>query len=1054
MSQVPQQDKKKITLARVKRTEAYAEQVRVQFATTVNEILALYKTMPELDEGEMYSFDGENLKKQKEVERLLRQLHAAATVAIERGIKLEWAAANADCDKLFTSCFGKAVLSTPQFTADAARNNAAMQAFLARSDRGLNLSQRVWKSVEQLRDEMEVSMTVAIGEGESASSMSRKVRKYLNDPDLCFRRFRYKAGEEKIFDDEGNEIGTKPVYGKKWKKRVRKADGSVGWIDYDKDSYKDEWTGRGYYKSSAQNAMRVARTETNIAYRRADNERWQQLDFVLGQRIELSKQHPKKDICDKLAGDYPKDFIFDGWHPQCFCFVTPILMDESEMKKATEAFARGETYTPRGKVIRDYPEGFKSWVRDNAENIAAARERGTEPYFIRNNAQKIDEIIDPSKKQLTALERAAIRHENRTPEQEEAIKLRWQQRKENLASQSKIEKITDTANRVLSVVDSRFSGIDIDTTLLKEAIKSGNAETINAETRALAQLLSKKQQLIKKTASNVVNVAKQYKDLAGEPDLFALTTLTKSNDVSAINTQMKQLAQRIVAIKQKLNTFNSHLYNVEQWAKEFTVSELEAACNAVKSMYQKHSKESLSQLKDTLKFEAKWKQDHPKYSTDKVVKQAYEMRVQEIEEELKWQDIKRQHKDYLLKYATTFPTLTQELTDAITAKDLNAASSALSRLRQWDSIITQRSQMATALGSHLDMLKEVDAAIKNKNILEADNAIKRLAAWKDILLKRATIATNLGASNKALLDDLDKAIKNNDTTNAKTALDILERWSIVLKTLNKAKTEKQTDELKKLIKKLETQIQKKKIDDAEKTAAEIKKLTMSDLERYCEKHYTEKFTVHSQKTYDEVMTNMGKVSQPVWQAATREQKQAFVDYCGSYSEQMLTDIANGVQNDRVDRIDVVMNQIKYPHDIVLRSGQNFCMAEYIFSKEFRNLLENDMIDELNAKFAGTIGKNVAYMSTSFNKNGGFSKQFEFHLFCPQGTSMMNVYVLSRYGGHEGVNWDGFSYPKNWSSNGETEIFLGRGLLYKFVKAELGTGMGGTNRVYVQIVGTI
>lgn len=574
MSQVPQQDKKKITLARVKRTEAYAEQVRVQFATTVNEILALYKTMPELDEGEMYSFDGENLKKQKEVERLLRQLHAAATVAIERGIKLEWAAANADCDKLFTSCFGKAVLSTPQFTADAARNNAAMQAFLARSDRGLNLSQRVWKSVEQLRDEMEVSMTVAIGEGESASSMSRKVRKYLNDPDLCFRRFRYKAGEEKIFDDEGNEIGTKPIYGKKWKKRVRKADGSVGWIDYDKDSYKDEWTGRGYYKSSAQNAMRVARTETNIAYRRADNERWQQLDFVLGQRIELSKQHPKKDICDKLAGDYPKDFIFDGWHPQCFCFVTPILMDESEMKKATEAFARGETYTPRGKVIRDYPEGFKSWVRDNAENIAAARERGTEPYFIRNNAQKIDEIIDPSKKQLTALERAAIRHENRTPEQEEAIKLRWQEREQRLAEekaaqeaaalaeQKRIERINSTANRVLSVVSGeRFAGLDIDTSLLEAAINSGDTDIINTETRALAQLLSKKQQLINKTASNVTKVAAEY----NEVDASALQAALASKSLAEIQTQTKLLAQQILKAKQaKVNSLSATAITVEK----------------------------------------------------------------------------------------------------------------------------------------------------------------------------------------------------------------------------------------------------------------------------------------------------------------------------------------------------------------------------------------------------------------------------------------------------------------------------------------------------------
>jgi hypothetical protein len=687
MSQVPQQDKKKITLARVKRTEAYAEQVRVQFATTVNEILALYKTMPELDEGEMYSFDGENLKKQKEVERLLRQLHAAATVAIERGIKLEWAAANADCDKLFTSCFGKAVLSTPQFTADAARNNAAMQAFLARSDRGLNLSQRVWKSVEQLRDEMEVSMTVAIGEGESASSMSRKVRKYLNDPDLCFRRFRYKAGEEKIFDDEGNEIGTKPVYGKKWKKRVRKADGSVGWIDYDKDSYKDEWTGRGYYKSSAQNAMRVARTETNIAYRRADNERWQQLDFVLGQRIELSKQHPKKDICDKLAGDYPKDFIFDGWHPQCFCFVTPILMDESEMKKATEAFARGETYTPRGKVIRDYPEGFKSWVRDNAENIAAARERGTEPYFIRNNAQKIDEIIDPSKKQLTALERAAIRHENRTPEQEEAIKLRWQEREQRLAEekaaqeaaalaeQKRIERINSTANLVLSVVSGeRFAGLDIDTSLLEAAINSGDTDIINTETRALAQLLSKKQQLINKTASNVTKVAAEY----NEVDASALQAALASKSLAEIQTQTKLLAQQVSKMKQAEASLETLIPNAHEWHKQFTLAELQGTYNAIEDKLAKWSSLSLEAQAKKLKFEAvdylggNMNNVQGKYSTWKVSQAAYLKKLDDVNQQIALNEINTKLaalKTYLAAHpkAVNLAKLIQDAENALTA---------------------------------------------------------------------------------------------------------------------------------------------------------------------------------------------------------------------------------------------------------------------------------------------------------------------------------------------------------------------------------------------------
>lgn len=381
-------DPKASTAARIRRTEAYAEKVRLLFAQTVNEILALNKTMPKLDDGVMFSFDGESMKKQKEVEALLRRLHSSVTMAIREGVSLEWAEANAEADKLVKSVFGQAVLDSPEFTAWTQRNTAARDAFLARSEKGLNLSDRVWKSVRQLRDELEVAVTVSMGEGKSASAMSREVRQYLNDPDLMFRRFRYKKGE----DADGN-----PIYGRKWKKRVKdEATGKYKWIDYDRDSYP---TGPGVYKSSAKNAMRLTRTETNIAYRRADHERWMNEEFVIGQRIQLSQKHPEKDICDKLQGDYPKDFVFDGWHPQCFCFATPILLPDAETDFMEKWFLEGKDWEGELKRraeacrIKDYPDGFKSWVAEHAGDIQAARKRGTEPYFIRNNAEVIDRFM-------------------------------------------------------------------------------------------------------------------------------------------------------------------------------------------------------------------------------------------------------------------------------------------------------------------------------------------------------------------------------------------------------------------------------------------------------------------------------------------------------------------------------------------------------------------------------------------------------------------------------------------------------------------------------------
>lgn len=439
------QDPKKATLARIQRTEAYAETVRVAFAKTVNAILSLNKTMPKLDNGTMYSFDGDTQKKQKKVEALLRKLHSVVTMAIEKGITLEWNKASEETNKLVQSYLGKEVLKTPEFKAWNERNTEAMNAFIQRSDKGLNLSDRVWKSVRQLRDEMEVAMTVAIGEGQSASNMSRKVRQYLNEPDLMFRRFRYK-------DEDGN-------WQKKWKKKVVDKDtGKVHFIDYDKDSYS---TGAGVYKSSAKNAMRVCRTETNIAYRRADNQRWSDLDFVVGQRVQLSKSHPKKDICDELQGDYPKNFIFEGWHPQCFCFCTPITMPQEEISSVTKTFLKGGDWRgqlkrlARGHQITEYPDGFKKFLQDNKEKIRIAQEHGTEPYFIKSNASIIDEILNP--KPITKTIKAArLRQSKRTHEQIEDIKQRWakHEHRQAILNAAKVRQANRTPEQIAAIQEA------------------------------------------------------------------------------------------------------------------------------------------------------------------------------------------------------------------------------------------------------------------------------------------------------------------------------------------------------------------------------------------------------------------------------------------------------------------------------------------------------------------------------------------------------------------------------------------------------------------------
>lgn len=589
-------DPKAATIARIRRTEAYAEKVRLLFAKTVNDILALNKTMPSLDEGVMFSFDGESVKKQKEVEVLLRRLHSAVTMAIQQGVKLEWDAANQECDKLVQSVFGKKVLESPEFSAWMGRNTAARDAFLSRSEHGLNLSDRVWKSVRQLRDEMEVAMTVSIGEGESSSSMSRKVRQYLNNPDDMFRRFRYKKGEKDIIDPETGEItGKEIVYGKKWKKRVKDdVTGKYKWIDYDRDSYK---TGAGVYKSSARNAMRVARTETNIAYRRADNARWQDMDFVLGQRVQLSKNHPKKDICDKLQGDYPKDFVFDGWHPQCFCFCTPILMDESEMAKVTEAFLKGEKYTPRGKQITDYPAAFKDWVRDHAEDIAASRERGTEPYFIRNNAQAIDEIINPQSKELSILEKAKLRHDARTPEQEEAIKNAWEERKH------KHQLIKKTADNVLNVAQDYG---EIDYSELQAAIDAGDLTKMQTITKTVAQHVSamKKQEA---AISDLIPDAHEWHKTISMKELIQTYSAVESKLAQWSSLSLEQQAKKLKF--EAVDFLGGNMKDVQsKFPKTWKVSQ----AAYLKKLDEVNLKIEIKAVQDQLDIVKAWSATHPK----------------------------------------------------------------------------------------------------------------------------------------------------------------------------------------------------------------------------------------------------------------------------------------------------------------------------------------------------------------------------------------------------------------------------------------------------------
>lgn len=358
------------------RTEGYASNVSKYYTAAVNTLLDLAADV-DLEPEEVFYF-ADHKKLSVKATNVLRGLYSAVYQEIRRGVIAEWEFANLSNDAMIESIFGKGLKDDNHYARWFSRNHDAMDAFFKRKSEygGLNLSQKVWKYTSQFKEEMELALSASLGRGDSAATVSRHVRQYLQEPDRLFRRVR---------DEEGNL---------KLSKRAA--------------AYHP---GRGEYRSSYKNAMRLARTETNMAYRAADNERWSQLDFVVGIEVKRSKRHFPCKICEALAGKFPKDFDFRGWHPQCRCYAVPILCSMDEMVAMQKRMLNGEDVGGfhSANEVREPHADFKKWVSENQERIEEARQRGTLPYWMKDNPRYISDTPKPIRTPLTVEDRERSR---------------------------------------------------------------------------------------------------------------------------------------------------------------------------------------------------------------------------------------------------------------------------------------------------------------------------------------------------------------------------------------------------------------------------------------------------------------------------------------------------------------------------------------------------------------------------------------------------------------------------------------------------------------------
>lgn len=268
----------------------------------------------------------------RKIDQLLTQVVKKTVLKIETGMQKSWTIAN-DRTKDYVEQKYKGI-ELPENIQKALddKRTKALDQFVKRKEKGLDLSKRIWKTADQYKEIINKTFEEGIPEGRSARKVAKDLREALQDPQVN--------------------------------------------------------PGQGVYKSPVKNAMRVGRTEINMAYRMSDQKAWEANPLVLGYRINLSatgKPKVRCEICRSLAGDYPVDFEWRGWHPHCLCFKAPILMSRDMLSQYTRLIAQGkdspEAVLELQKNVRvtKMPKQFDQWVEANAERVAKWKSK---PYWL------------------------------------------------------------------------------------------------------------------------------------------------------------------------------------------------------------------------------------------------------------------------------------------------------------------------------------------------------------------------------------------------------------------------------------------------------------------------------------------------------------------------------------------------------------------------------------------------------------------------------------------------------------------------------------------------
>lgn len=579
-----------------------------------------------------------------------------------------------------------------------ARDTAAAT-FIAnrlKAKNGLNLAQTVWNYCQQTKSEFEMAMsnTIADGikKGSSAEEIGKSIRKYLNNPDMMYRRYHtikvQKNGKKK-------DVVT-------WRRR-RIIDGKVRFVEEPLEK-----VGMGVYRSARKNALRVARTEINAAYHKARNERWQNEPFVIGQYIHVSPQHDIDDICNDLEGRYPKYFDWRSWHANCMCTSDPITIQGEEKKEFYKRLMAGEdmsNYVSPFAVLT-MPEKYNQYIKDNSEAIVKAGMRGKLAWHLQDNTKYWAHLLSPSDRKKLGLKavsskelilaKAKERHALRTKEQIDKIQSRWDKHRRDYYN--------GLVHNLLggkSITDIKSQDLFERYYAIRYAIKDKKSAS---EIASLFDRFKRGYQIKlawtdRKVAMNVMKVATNY----GETDVSAVLSALKSANYTLARKEAKTLANAISAIKKDELSLSVLIPDVNKWHKQFSSQELHGVYDAVEAKLAQWQSLTLEKKASKLQFEAidflggNMHGVQQKYATWEVSQAAYLKKLDEVKTAIDWVNINKAYAD-VKGYSTqskVYHKILFDLKNAMIAQDKDLAKQLIKEAEdKRDSLIQLKTKRA------------------------------------------------------------------------------------------------------------------------------------------------------------------------------------------------------------------------------------------------------------------------------------------------------------------------------------------------------------------------